>query len=57
MPKQYDAETWAKAVRLVQDHRGNFASESEAIRTGHSRWWARSGPNSPALVVLDGDAS
>ena len=33
MPKQYDAETRAKAVRLVQDHRGDYASEYEAIRT------------------------
>ena len=28
MPKEYDAETKAKAVRLVQDHREDYASES-----------------------------
>jgi transposase len=33
MPKQYDTETRAKAVRLVQDHRGDYASEYEAIKT------------------------
>ena len=33
MPKEYDAETKAKAVRLVQDHREDDASEYEAIRT------------------------
>ena len=33
MPKEYDAETKAKAVRLVQDHREDYASEDEAIRT------------------------
>ena len=33
MPKEYDAETKAKAVRLVQDHRQDYASEYEAIRT------------------------
>jgi transposase len=33
MPKQYDAETRAKAVRLVRDHVGDYASEYEAIRT------------------------
>ena len=33
MPKEYDAETKAKAVRLVQDHREDYASEYEAIRT------------------------
>jgi hypothetical protein len=33
MPKQYDAEAGAKAVRLVQDHREDYASEYEAIRT------------------------
>jgi len=33
MPKEYDAEMKAKAVRLVQDHREDDASEDEAIRT------------------------
>ncbi len=33
MPKQYDAQTRAKAVRLVQDHRGDYASEYEAMKT------------------------
>jgi transposase len=32
MPKQYDAQTKAKAVRLVLDHRDDYASEYEAIR-------------------------
>jgi transposase len=32
MPKQYDAQTRARAVRLVQDHREDYASEYEAIR-------------------------
>ena len=32
MPKQYDGQTRAKAVRLVQDHRDDYASEYEAIR-------------------------
>ena len=33
MPKQYDEKTRAKAVRLVQDHQGDYASEHEAIKT------------------------
>jgi transposase len=33
MPKEYDAETKAKAVRLVRDHREDYASEFEVIRT------------------------
>ena len=33
MPKEYDAETKAKAVRLVRDHREDYASEYEAIRS------------------------
>jgi transposase len=33
MPKQYDEQTRAKAVRLVQDHRDDYASEYEAIKT------------------------
>jgi transposase len=32
MPKHYDEETRAKAVRLVQDHRGDYGSEYEAIK-------------------------
>jgi transposase len=32
MPKQYDKEMRAKAVRLVQEHRGDYASEYEAIK-------------------------
>ena len=37
MPKEYDAETKAKAVRLVQDHRADYASEWEAIKTVSGR--------------------
>src|SRR4249919_940018 len=33
MPKQYDSETRAKAIRLVRDHAGDYSSEVEAIRT------------------------
>ena len=33
MPKQYDSETRAKAIRLVRDHAGDYSSEYEAIRT------------------------
>ena len=36
MPKEYDAETKAKAVRLVRDHREDCASESMR-RSGRSR--------------------
>jgi transposase len=32
MPKHYDDQTKAKAVRLVLDHRDDYASEYEAIR-------------------------
>ena len=32
MPKQYDPETRAKALRLVRDHIGDYASESDGIR-------------------------
>jgi len=45
MPKQYDTATRAKAVRLVQDHRGDYASEYEAIKTIA----ARLGMNSETL--------
>ena len=37
MPKQYDAQTRAKAVRLVQDHVGDYASEYEAIKANAAR--------------------
>jgi transposase len=33
MPKKYDADTRAKAVRLVREHADDYASEYEAIRT------------------------
>ena len=32
MPKQYDEQTRAKAVRLVQEHREDYASEYETIK-------------------------
>jgi hypothetical protein len=32
MPKQYDRETKAKAIRLVIDHSSEYASEYEATR-------------------------
>lgn len=32
MPKQYDEKTKTKAVRLVQEHRDDYASEYEAIK-------------------------
>ncbi len=33
MPKKYDAETRAKAIRLVTEHVDYYASEHEAIQT------------------------
>jgi transposase len=33
MPKMYDADTSAKAIRLVTEHAGDYASEYEAIKT------------------------
>lgn len=33
MPRKFDVETRSKAVRLVRDHAGDYASEYEAIRT------------------------
>ncbi len=33
MPMRYDEQTKAKAVRLVREHAGDYASEWEAIRT------------------------
>ncbi|MGH3466372.1 MAG: transposase, partial [Thermocrispum sp.] len=32
-PKEHDGETRAKAVRLVTEHVGDYASECEAIKT------------------------
>jgi transposase len=32
MPKKYDPQTRAKAIRLVRDHVGDYASEYDAIR-------------------------
>jgi transposase len=32
MPSRYDASTRAKAVRLVQDHRGDYPTEWAAIK-------------------------
>ena len=37
MPTKYDEQTRAKAVHLVQDHRGDYASEWEAIKTVSGR--------------------
>ncbi len=37
MPMKYDAVTRAKAVRPVREHRGDYATEWEAIRTVASR--------------------
>jgi transposase len=33
MPRMCDADTRAKAIRLVTEHAGDFASEHEAIKT------------------------
>jgi transposase len=33
MPRKYDEQTRAKAVRLVHDHVGDYGSEWEAIKT------------------------
>lgn len=33
MPTKYDEETRARAVRLVVDHAGDYASENEAVKT------------------------
>lgn len=33
MPKKYDADTRAKAIRLVTEHADSYASEWEAIKT------------------------
>lgn len=37
MPKKYDPQTRAKAIRLVRDHVGDYASEYDAIRATASR--------------------
>jgi len=37
MPSKYDEQTRVKAVRLVQDHRADYASEWEAIKTVSGR--------------------
>jgi len=37
MPSKYDPETRAKAVRLVLDHRGDYASEWAAIKAVSKR--------------------
>ena len=37
MPSKYDEQTRTKAVRLVQDHRDDYASEWEAIKTVSGR--------------------
>jgi hypothetical protein len=37
MPKKYDPQTRAKAIRLVRDHVGDYASEYDAIRATVSR--------------------
>lgn len=37
MPAKYDEQTRAKAVRLVRDHRDEYASEWEAIKTVSGR--------------------
>lgn len=33
MPKKYDPEIRAKAIRLVRDHAGDYPSEHDAIKT------------------------
>lgn len=33
MPRKYDEETKAKAVRLVVEHSGDYASVNEALKT------------------------
>lgn len=33
MPRKYDEETRAKAVRLVVEHAGDYASVNEALKT------------------------
>jgi transposase len=37
MPSKYGEQTRAKAVRLVQDHRADYGSEWEAIKTVSGR--------------------
>ena len=38
MPRKYDEQTKAEAVRLVTEHRGDYASEWEAITRGLAGW-------------------
>jgi len=45
MPRKYDKETKAKAIRLVADHADDYGSEYEAIRAVS----ARLGMNSETL--------
>ena len=49
MPKQYDEQTRAKAVRLVQEHREDYASEYEAIKAIAGRL----GMNPETLRMVD----
>lgn len=37
MPRKYDEETKAKAIRLVREHAGDYPSEYEAIRAVSTR--------------------
>jgi transposase len=37
MPSKYDEQTRAKAIRLVTEHRGDYATEWQAITTVASR--------------------
>ena len=37
MPVRYDGQTRAKAVRLVQEHKGDYDSEFAAIKAVSSR--------------------
>lgn len=39
MPMKYDAQTKAKAIRLVTEHAGDYASEWEAIKTVEGAGW------------------
>jgi transposase len=38
MPRKYDEETKAKAMRLVVDHAEDYPSEYEAIRAVSAGW-------------------
>ena len=39
MSSKYDAETRARAVRLVRDHVGDYDSEFAAIKAGRGPVW------------------